>query len=46
MRWIHIAGGLIGTASDATALVASKGAVLHRWSGRVSAGDKFVNTNI
>jgi len=35
MRWIHIAGGLIGISSGAVALFALKGAALHRRSGLV-----------
>lgn len=35
MRWVHIVAGLIGIASGAVALVALKGAGLHRRSGMV-----------
>jgi hypothetical protein len=45
MRWIHITGGLIGIASGAVALIALKGATVHRWSGRVFVYSMLVMTS-
>jgi hypothetical protein len=45
MRWIHIIGGLIGITSGAVALIALKGAQLHRWSGTVFVYSMLVMTS-